>query len=105
MAEPTTGAHAAQVAEHTIEAAMIAHAPKVATAGAVAGVGGWLTLNDIVAIVGIVAAVGGFVVTLYFAHRKDRREERESKAREARAEAEHIARMGEIEQARTERGY
>jgi hypothetical protein len=105
MAETTTGAHAAQVAEHTIEAAVIAHGPKVGIAGATASIGGWLTLNDMVAIVGIVAGVGGLLVPLVLGIRKDRREERESKAREARAEAEHIARMGEIEQARTERGY
>lgn len=54
---------------------MISHAAtKVTEVGALASIGGWVTSNTLVAIFGLMVAILGFMVNLYFQSRRDRRE-------------------------------
>lgn len=66
-----------QAAEVTIAA--VAH--KVTTAGGVAAIFGGLTANDIAAFGGLLVAVIGVIVQIYFNRKRDRRETELHKAR------------------------
>lgn len=50
-------------------------------AGAVASIGASLTLTEIGVIVGIFTALATFAVNMYFAYRRDQREQMETEAR------------------------
>lgn len=51
-------------------------ANKVTQFGAATSIAGWLTVNEIVALGGLLLALGGFIINWAYRHRADRREER-----------------------------
>ncbi len=54
---------------------LISHAAtEVTKAGALTTGLGWLTSNTLIALVGLLMAILGFIVNLYFQHRRDKRE-------------------------------
>lgn len=63
--------------EHTtnIDTAVAAAASKVTYAGAGASFFGWLASSEAVSLIGILAAVVGLVVNIYFKRREDRRQQ------------------------------
>lgn len=75
--------------QHHIEAVTIAASNKVTVAGgataAISGVaakaGYAVSVADITAIIGVLCAVAGLMVSVYFQWRRDSREQREHKAR------------------------
>lgn len=60
--------------EQATEAAVAAVAHKVTQAGGAAAVIGWLTVNDIVAIGGLLVAVVGVMIQFYYKRKADRRD-------------------------------
>jgi uncharacterized protein involved in propanediol utilization len=77
--------------DQAAEAAVAAAAHKVTTAGAGTVVVGYLTLNDLCLVVGVIVTVAGFVVNLYYKRKQDRREAQLQEARIAalRAHGQH----------------
>ncbi len=65
------------------EAALAAVGSKATYGGAGASVFGWFTSNEFALLVGVVVAVGGFVINWYYKHKEDKRRQ-----------AEHDQRMG-----------
>lgn len=60
--------------DQAADAALAAAAHKATTAGAGTVVVGWLTLNDLCLVIGVVVTVAGFLVNLYYKRKQDRRE-------------------------------
>lgn len=78
--------------EGIIEAVVLPAANKGMMVGAVTGVAGWLSQVNWIGLSGVVVAVLGLLINLYFQVRKDRRESAERQARELRDVAERQAR-------------
>lgn len=67
--------------EGTLEAVGVAVASKVTQGGAVAGFLGWVVQVNWIGLTGVLIALAGLAANLYFQHRRDKREEQESKER------------------------
>lgn len=62
--------------DHTnIDTAVAAAASKVTYAGAGASFFGWIASSEAVALIGILAAVVGLIVNVYFKRREDKRQQ------------------------------
>lgn len=68
-------------AEIAIEVVGASVANKATVAGAVTGTFGWLAQINWIGLTGVIVAVLGLIISFYFQHRRDRREEAESAAR------------------------
>lgn len=60
--------------EQATEAAVAAVAHKTMTAGSATAVVGWLTLNNVALLIGILVTLAGFGVNFYYRRKADRRE-------------------------------
>lgn len=69
------------VPSDTIDQIGVAVSSKTTWAGALGGFAGWLASVNWLGVAGLLIAVAGFLTNLYFARRRDRREEAESAAR------------------------
>lgn len=68
--------------DHTnIDTAVAAAASKVTYAGAGASFFGWVASSEAVSLVGILAAVIGLAVNIYFKRREDKRQQEEHEAK------------------------
>lgn len=67
--------------EIAIEAAVPSLANKTTICGAAMGVLGWLSSINWIGLFGVLVAVVGLMVNVYFQHRRDKREQRESDER------------------------
>lgn len=65
----------------TVDQIGVAVSTKTTWAGALGGFAGWLASVNWLGIAGLAIAVAGFLTNLYFARRRDKREEAESAAR------------------------
>lgn len=64
-----------------VEAAGVASANKLIGGGAIAGAAGWISQINWIGLSGVLVAVIGLFINLYFQHRRDKREELESQER------------------------
>ena len=70
--------------EHLTEAAektIVSIADKTMGGGAIAGIVGFLSEINWIGLIGALVAIGGLVVSVYFQHRRDRRESEMHRAR------------------------
>ncbi len=68
-------------ASAVVEATVASAANKTAVVGGITSALGWVTQVNWVAVTGVVVAVAGLLVNMYFQLRRDRRESAESAAR------------------------
>lgn len=76
-----------------IETTAAAVTGKTTWAGAVGGVTGLAMSLDWLTIVGVLVAIASFIVNVYFQHKRNKREECESKLRTQREQVEHNLRV------------
>lgn len=67
--------------EVMIESTAVSVASKTTGSGAAIGLVGFFAQVNWIGVLGVVIALGGLAVNVYFSHRRDRREARESEAR------------------------
>ncbi len=79
-----------------IETTAVAIAGKTTWAGAFGGVTGFAMSLDWLTVIGVIVAVASFVVNSYFQHKRNKREENESKARNQREIIEHELRVDKL---------
>lgn len=65
---------------HSVDATVASVAAKGSAGGSAATVFGWFTANEWMTIIGVVIAVLGFLISVGFQWRRDRREERLNEA-------------------------
>lgn len=75
--------------QNQIDAALAAASGKISKGGAVTAIGGWAISSDTAALCGLVIAVLGYLTSLYYHRRRDRREQEKDR----REQEEHEARM------------
>lgn len=79
-----------------IDTVMPAVADKTTWGGAVMGFVGWLASINWIGLTGLLVAALGLLANIYFQHRRDKREQRESEARLASLEGRAPHRQGDI---------
>lgn len=57
-----------------VDAAVVSGANKATAGGAATTVFGWVSQSDLIGVAGLLLAVSGFAVSLYFQFRRERRE-------------------------------
>jgi hypothetical protein len=67
--------------QNNIDAAQAATSLKVSSGGAVTTLVGWGLSSQIISLLGLLVALLGFIMAVYFNARRDRREQREYEAR------------------------
>lgn len=65
--------------------------------GVSSGVAGWITGNNVIALLGLTVAIAGFIVNLYFQNRRDKREAEFQTAKLAEMNREQSSRNTEEE--------
>ena len=84
------------MSEHTqaaIETTIAATGQKMAVAGGGASFLGWVTSSDWLAFVGILVAVLGFVINIYFSYQRNKREQKEHDLRMIQLQRGHDAKQ------------
>lgn len=69
------------IPSETLDQVGVAVSSKTTWAGALGGMAGWLASINWLGVAGLLIAIAGFLTNLYFARRRDKREEVESAAR------------------------
>lgn len=87
-------ASAAEYARSILDAGSASAASKATYLGAGVTVGGSLSMNEMVGVAGLVLTLLTFAVNWYYKHKLTQAEITAMRAREAREQAEHNARMG-----------
>lgn len=82
-----------EMGDSVLDTAAISLSNKTTAGGAAAGILGWLASVNWLGVFGVLIALAGLAVNIYFQRRRDRREAREFRARDARETAESNARI------------